>query len=1002
MRKFAKYITAVVAAVLIPSAAFAQASITGVVRDSSGGVLPGVTVEAASPVLIEKVRSVVTDGEGAYRIVDLRPGSYTVTFTLPGFNTVKREGVELTGSFTATINAELSVGELQETITVTGDSPTVDIQNTTRQQVLDSDTINAIPTGRNEYNLAALIPGVQTTGGLANQDVGGALGHETFELTVHGSKGDSQRVTMNGVSIGTIVGGGTRAGSVPNPQSFQEVAIDTSAASAELPTGGVRINFIPREGGNEFKGSLFASFADESFQGDNFTERVRNLGLTAPNKIEKNWDINPGAGGPIQRDRLWYYVSGRYNGANNYVANVYFNRNTNDPNAWTYAPDTSRPVVTKGWWQDAQTRLTWQVNQKNKLAFSYDYQVRLTTPFEIGSNGGNLVAPEAGNDRRFPLQRLIQTDYSSPISSRVLLEGSAIYRVERWGREHMYKGDIVVDDAMIPVVDQGLGNLQYRSRVANYNDAWVPNANYRFAASYITGTHSMKVGFNDGFGTNNNTNYRFAPVSYRFNRGVPNQITQWVTPYTTKIRMDHDLGLYAQDKWTMGRLALSYGARFDHYAASYPEHVLGPGELVPTRNLVIPESEGVSYKDITPKFGAVYDVFGTGKTALKVSYNKYLEGLGTGGVASTLNPINRMVLSATRNWSDANGNYTPDCDLVSTAANGECGALSDRNFGQNNPNSTQIDPEVAAGWGKRGYNWEFSAGVQQELMPRLSMDVAYFRRWYGNHLVTDNTLTAAADYTAFSVTAPADARLPEGGNYTVGGFLDLNPNKVGQVSNLVTYAKNFGDVTEMWHGADVNLTARLQNGLTASAGFSTGKANVDFCDVQGEVPEALIPYGNSTLGTGATAGLLNAPYCRIDQDFTTQYKGFAAYTLPRVDVQVSGTFQSYPGQEVAANVIFPTAVVAQTLGRPLSNNAANATVNVVAPGTLFADRVNQLDLRVGKILRFGRTRTALNVDLYNALNTDAVLTQSNEYSAWQRPLLLLPARFFKFSMTVDF
>jgi hypothetical protein len=997
MRKSTQLFAAFVLAVLVPSAVFAQASITGVVRDTSGGVLPGVTVEAASPALIEKVRTVVSDGEGLFRIVDLRPGTYTVTFTLPGFNTIKREGIELTGSFTATVNADMRVGALEETITVTGDAPTVDIQNTTRQQVMDSETINAIPTGRNEYNLAALIPGVQTTGGLANQDVGGALGHETFELTVHGSKGDSQRVMMNGVSIGTIVGGGTRAGSVPNPQSFQEVAIDTSAASAESATGGVRINFIPREGGNDFKGSLFASFADESFQSDNFSDRVRARGLTANGKIDKNWDINPGFGGPIRRDKLWYYTSFRYNGANNYASNVFYNRNTNDPNAWTYDPDTSRPVVMKAWWQDAQARLTWQVNQKNKLAFSYDYQVRLSTPFEIGSNGGNLVAPEAGNDRRFPLQRLIQVDYSAPVSSKLLLEASAISRVERWGREHMYSGDIIVNSNMIPVVDQGLGNLQYRSRVANYNDAWVPNANYRFAASYITGTHSVKVGFNDGFGTNNNYLYRYSPVSYRFNNGVPNQITQWVTPYKTMIDMDHDMGLYAQDKWTMGRLALSYGVRFDYYASSYPEHELGPGVLVPTRNLTIPASEGLSYKDLTPKFGAVYDLFGTGRTALKVSANKYLEGLGTGGIASTLNPVNRMVLSATRNWNDANRNFTPDCDLVATTANGECGALSNQNFGQNNPNNTQFAPEVLDGWGSRLYNWEFSAGVQHEIVPRVSIDTAYFRRWYGNHLVTDNTLVSASDYTAYSVTAPSDAGLPNGGGYGVSGFLDLNPNKVGQVNNLVTFAKNYGDLTEMWHGVDVNLTARLRNGLTASAGLSTGKSNIDACDVLAVVPEASFPYGNTTL-----TGTSNAPYCKIDQNFTTQYKGFAAYTLPRIGVQVSGTFQSYPGQEVAANVIFPSAVVAPSLGRPLSNNAANATVNVIAPGTQWADRVNQLDLRFGKILNFGGTRTALNVDLYNALNTDAILTQSNEYSAWQRPLLLLPARFFKFSMTLDF
>src|ERR687898_1061333 len=177
--------------VLVPAAARAQSVFSGTVKDTSGAVLPGVTVEAASPVLIEKVRTAVTDGNGRFQIVDLRPGAYSVTFTLPGFNTVKRDGITVSGAGTATVDADLRVGSLEETITVTGEAPTVDVSTTTRQSVLDNEAIAALPTSRNYATLARLIPGtnsnVNDVGGSAIQDVGGST-------TIHGSKNTDQRV----------------------------------------------------------------------------------------------------------------------------------------------------------------------------------------------------------------------------------------------------------------------------------------------------------------------------------------------------------------------------------------------------------------------------------------------------------------------------------------------------------------------------------------------------------------------------------------------------------------------------------------------------------------------------------------------------------------------------------------------------------------------------------------------------------------------------------------
>jgi hypothetical protein len=298
---------------IIPTAVQAQATLAGVVRDTSGAVLPGVTVEAASPVLIEKVRTSVTDSVGRYQIIDLRPGTYTVTFTLTGFATVRREAVELSGTAVTTVNGDMRVGGVQETITVSGETPTVDLQTATRQTVMDQEVVTAVPTSRNSFAVGVLIPGVTVSNGFGSQqDVGGALGPTTLALMAHGSRVSDQRLMVNGVSLSTMIGGGWGGGAVPNATGTAEFAIDTSGVDASLATGGVRTNFIPRDGGNRFSGTVFGSYATEGFASDNFDADLLARGLSTPGNIKVNGDFNPGFGGPIKRDKVWFFLSGLY------------------------------------------------------------------------------------------------------------------------------------------------------------------------------------------------------------------------------------------------------------------------------------------------------------------------------------------------------------------------------------------------------------------------------------------------------------------------------------------------------------------------------------------------------------------------------------------------------------------------------------------------------------------------------------------------------------------
>jgi hypothetical protein len=995
---------------VVPIAAHAQASITGVVRDSSGAVLPGVTVEAASSGIIEKVRTAVTDGAGQYRITELRPGAYSVTFTLPGFNTVVRDGINLAGAFVASVDAELRVGALEETITVTGEAPIVDVQSTTRQRVMDAEVIGTLPTGRNMFNLGVLVPGISiSTGGLASQDVGGALGPETRALVAHGGRTEDQRFMMNGVSLSSMIGGGWGGGAIPNATGVQEMVFDTASVDASLATGGVRINFIAREGGNQYHGTLFGNFANGNMQTTNIDDELlaRNPALINGGTVDKNWDFNPGFGGPLKRDKVWFYASGRWQGANLFAPGMFDNVNANDSSKWDYVPDLSRPASNEKTWLDAQLRLSWQVNQKNKIGFTYTQQDFCACHDQISAT----IAPEAGRDRRFPTQRVVLMDWTSPVTNKILIEASGIHRVERWGNMHVQtKGDELLP-VMVGVQEQGgaIPGLQYRGRTGTYNNSWNANFHWRFNLSYITGSHAFKVGANDAYGLYENQTYVLNPVSYRFNNGVPNRITMQALPDVQKNHVDQDFGLFAQDKWTINRLTLSYGLRYDHYANSYPEQILEPTYFTPTRNIVFPETSNASYHDITPKTQVAYDLFGDGRTALKVSLNKYLQGLGTtGSLTSGPNPIAVLARSVNRNWVDGNRNYIPDCDLLNPATQDNrasggdlCSAFNDSNFGNATPN-TVYDPDVLHGWGSRFYNWEFSTSVQQEIVPRVAVDVGYFRRWYGNHFITNNRATTAADYGYFSVTAPADPRLPDGGGYTVSGFANVNPDKVGQVDNYVTFASNFGDMSQHWSGVDVNLNARLANGVFLQGGTSTGREVVDFCDVWAVVPEA-------AGGTGSvTTSAQDLPYCNQTNSWTTQVKGAASYTIPRIDVSVAATYQYLPGAMIEADWAASNAVIAPSLGRPLSNNAANATVNLIEPNTMYGKGLNQLDLRFAKIVRLGTTRTTINIDLYNATNSNTILTQNNNFvpligggANWQIPTAILQPRFFKIGAQFD-
>jgi hypothetical protein len=1016
MRASVKTLTFLAWFVVVPTAAFAQAVIAGTVKDPSGAVLPGVVVEAASPALIEKVRTVVTSGTGQYRVEDLRPGVYTVTFTLQGFSTFRREGVELTGSFTATINADLMVGALAETVTVSGETPVVDVQSARREVTLSSDAIKAIPSVRSYNALVVVVPGVVTN---LNDTVTGTT---TTQFPIHGGRNNEGRMTIDGLNIGTAVGGNQPLGYVADIGNAQEITFTTSGSLGESETAGVAMNIVPKTGGNSIQGSVYFSGTGEKLQADNFTQALRDAGLAAPTPFTKVYDLNGAFGGPIKKDRVWYFVNARTQGSTTRIASVFYNKNAGDPTKWTYVPDFSQPAYTDRTWENVSGRVTWQATARNKIGAFWDEQgiCRKCSGMFQGLTDPARVTPEAiGNGSQTPL-RVKQLTWSSPLTNRLLLDAGLGGTYSAGGNPERTPN---VTRNLVRVVEQcangcaangDIPGLVYRSQ------DWGVNLNgsypWRASAAYVTGAHSLKVGYqgtylmSDREWTTNDQN-----LTYRFNNGVPNQLTESISPWFHRSRAAWH-ALYAQEQWTFRRLTLQGALRFDRATSWFLEQHAGPSRFLPVA-ITFPETDGVdSYKDLTPRMGAAYDLFGNGKTALKFNVGKYLEGVGVQLIYINPNPMLRMPRSTsvfgtagvTRTWTDANGNFQPDCDLLNPLANDRrssggdfCGQISNLSFGQKIL-SDNFDPALLNGWGVRPSDWSLGLSIQQQLLPRVSVEVAYHRRWFSGFTLNDNLLAASSDYSPYSITAPRDPRLPDGGGYVISDLYDANPSVAGQINNLVTDSRSYGDWYQYFSGVDITLNVRTRGGVTFQGGTSTGQNVADNCAVRANLPELNAGIGAGLIGSTVSP---TSPYCHVAYGVLTQLRGLGAYTIPKIDLQVSGVFQSKPGALLSANYAVPAAVVAQSLGRLPSGNATNVTINLVKPGSMYGDRLNQLDFRVAKILRLSRTRTTVGVDLYNVLNSSAILTYNNVFvpnGPWLQPNSVLTGRFARISAQLDF
>jgi hypothetical protein len=897
----------------------------------------------------------------------------------------------LTAGFTATVNAELRVGDVAETITVSGQSPVVDIQNVSQSRVMTRDALDAIPSGRLYTNLGMLLPGAITGGVQRNtQDVGGAQGQAFVILGIHGGRTPDEQVQLDGMQYQMAYAqGGASPVLVPVDGSIQEYNMEYSGHSADMETGGVRINMIPKVGGNSVKGTFFGNFTNDKLMSNNFDEDLKQRGLTVPDKVKNVWVVSPAVGGPVVRNSLWFFGSAQKASSANYVAGLYTNKT---PGTFVFTPDLSQQAVDDQHSEAANLRLTLQASPRNKFSIYYDHNHLCACHYLITPTR----AAEASWNVDF-LNRVAQATWTSPLTNRLLLEaGTFMYNVDYIAKPQA--------EASAPPVTESSTGLLYRAGA--YNFYYSRFYHSRGAVSYVTGAHALKIGSDIKFGNGHQDAFVPGNVSYTLLRGVPLSVTYNATPYTVKAILSSNMALYAQDQWTHKRLTLNGGLRFDWFRTRYPTYSLPATEFVPTRDVV--GADVLNWRDLNPRAGLAFDIFGTGKTAIKSSVSRYVvqEAIGI-GVTGTANPISASLNTNTRSWTDGNSDFVVQGDPLNPDLNGELGISLNRNFGKTII-TNQFDPDWTGGFGTREYNWELTAGIQHEVVPRISLSGSYFRRWYGNLRVTQNRAASPTDYDRYCIAAPVDSRLPGGGGQQICGY-DVKPQKVGLVDNFITRAETFGKQYENWNGVDLTVNARLPRGGLLQGGVSTGKTMTDNCEIVTKIANAPASAGGGPSTT----------YCHIETPMLTQAKLIGSYTLPR-GIQLSGTYQSIPGPQISSNYLVRNAVIAPLLGRNLSSGVnGTVTLNLVpagqaapqggnpSPGTFFGDRLNQVDLRVARKFVFAEGRSIQPmVDIYNMLNANTILRVNNTYgtdgSAWLVPTVVETARLVKFGVQIAF
>ncbi|MFA5911588.1 MAG: carboxypeptidase regulatory-like domain-containing protein [Vicinamibacterales bacterium] len=984
---------------LVPALARAQSVFTGTVKDTSGAVMPGVTVEAASPALIEGVRSAITDENGGYRIVDLRPGTYKLTYTLPGFNTVIRDGVELQANFTATINIDLTVGTLQESVTVSGASPVVDVQSNAKQQVLTRDMLSAVPTSGTIQGLGQLVVGVT----LNVPDVGGSRAMQQTYFAVRGQGGAQTVVLVDGMMTNGLMGDGA-VQAYHNESMTQEAVYQTAGGNAETLTGGVNMNLIPKDGGNQFRGGFKGFKSPKKWQGNNLTDDLRAIGVSAVDKIDNFYEWNVEQGGPIMKNKLWFFGAFRRAKYDRPIANTFYTpENVPFPVGFqqcrTGAAQCEQGISDEKM-NNPVVRLTWQASDRNKVAVYMDRALRLRG-HAMGANTDPRTASVIWNTPNFSTGSL---KWTSTVSSKLLLEVGTSYNRERY--DNLYQPGVLAERGTaawyrnVRRNDTSTGALWGASgaQLGNYPDRY----NVQAAASYVSGSHTVKVGLSQQFGKYPRYNNANGDLYQTYNNGIPTQVSVLNTPLRVEESLDANFGIYAQDTWSMDRLTLNYGARFD----INKQTIVGQAAQV-GRFANVPAYSDIAFptwKDFSPRVSAIYDISGNGKTAIRAGFNKFVTAQTT-GFAQLYNPTALTTFALP--WTDSNGDDMAQGERGCTYLTAGCEinfANLPANFGVRS--LAQFDPDI-----KRPYSLAMNVGVTRELFSGFSLAAEFYRINFKNLTMRTNSLLNADSYNRFNVVSPLDGSV-------IPAWV-IKPAFRGQVANVDSTSD---EMKRNYNGVDINFNARLPRGVRAFGGFNLERSINDVCVSAASDPNRSLYCDQSESGI----------------PWQKQFKATVVYPLPFFGISVSGSWQSLNGYltgsaaqayggftagtgfdrpngqatywqltsatRYAANCTGPCTPGALVLPELAASGVANIQVPLVAPETEYTPRINQFDFSVSKKLQLGGLTMVPKMDLFNALNSDdysSVATVQYGAATYKQPSVVLQGRIIRVGVDVS-
>jgi len=962
MRSMLKSLAAALAVgLLLPCMAFAQgggASTTGTIQgraaDSSGAILPGVTVTATSPSMIG-TQSQVTNENGTYRFPAVPPGVYELTFELAGFNTVKRSGINISLGFTANVNADMAVATLQETVTVSGQSPVIDTTATRVQQNFKLEQLNSIPNGRDMWALLAATPGVI----MSNIDVGGNRAGTQTGYRAYGLSGQV-RTSVEGINTTEGTGG---AGFYYDYGSFEEVFLGVAGQGAEAATPGVQSNFLGKSGGNKFSGDFYSDFYNNSFQGTNLTGKY----IEAPpggygfrphsNEMDRYYDVNFNVGGPIKKDKAWFNFSWR--------------RQFNAVQQPLFTFDKTFDT----WNQNPSAKVTYQLNQKNKFIGYYQWNMK-EQPNRLPLGGYTYTSPEQTSAQKSP-SWVYKGEWNGTLSDRVYIEA-------RWGDFGYYD----------PRLSNSTEDYFWRDTTAlvltgahSENQTDRDRKQTTGAATYFLdtkhGSHTFKIGGElyretqwSGRTQNVGGNIEHIYTGGRVDNGVyiPGAASQVIFGIPTatcacgryasdngQLLVVNKLGqqdFFINDTWAVGRVSLNMGLRWDRYKGSMPENEqiafsIGPVS-VPAQTF--PATDFYTWNNFGPRIGVSYDLAGDGKTVLKASYGLFWHNPGP-DVSAGANP-NQNNKSVTYSWTDRNG---------------------DRHYqaGEEGPNPTattlagtiQLDPNIT-----EPYSHDLTTYLERQVTDTIGARVGFVYKTEDDLISTSynpyrpiEAYTVPFTFVENGVDGVANTA-DDGTLHLLGVPNTADVNTKYPLTNVTMNTPRFS----RYKTFEASMNRRFSNKWSAQIGGSYTWAH----DFSGNYPNT--PNGTTTTGT-------NAPF---DEDTT------------RWDFKLSGTYEApyririSPLVRHQAGVNFARQVSVGAGSATTAGAIFSGTVNVEPINSNRQDNITVIDTRIDRAFNLGHgARVNGFVDLFNLTNSNAAESRTiTTGSAYLRPTAVLAPR----------